>query len=307
MEFNGKKILVTGGTGFIGSHLAAALAEDNQVWVTGRSGQPKDLSKNITFAGVDITTEGFHELIKHEQFDAIFHFAANVDPHRSVMEPWKDFEANLLATFTLLETLRGLKKKPSLIFASSVAVYGSCKDKKLSEDSSVPAPISPYGVSKLAAEKYVYVYARDFGIPAISLRIFSTYGPGLRRQVVYDFIDKLAKNPAKLEIIGDGSQARDLVFIDDQVANIIKVSEGAQYTGEVYNLGSAELYTTKDIAMAVIKGLDIKPEIVFTGEVRKSDGQTWRADIAKMKKLGGQINVSLVAGISKTVAWYRQG
>jgi len=307
MALQKKKILITGGTGFIGSHLAQALAAKNQLTLVSRI-KPKHSPRGIgTYYTIDIGSSNFHTLLKRGNFDYIFHLAAQSDPGFSVREPKEDFQRNVVHTIHLLETLRVLRKKPKLLFASSVAVYGTAKDKYLSETQTTPVPISPYGASKFAAEQYVSVYARTYGLPACSVRIFSTYGPGLRRQVVYDFIKKLSRNPQHLEILGDGTQARDLTYISDQVQNMVRISNRAKYNGDIYNLGSGRIYTTKQIAAAVMKAMNITPTISFTGQVRPADGQVWRADIKKIKSLGCIITTSLSVGIEKTLAWYQNG
>ncbi|MEK7546585.1 MAG: NAD-dependent epimerase/dehydratase family protein [Patescibacteria group bacterium] len=306
MVSGNRKVLVTGGTGFIGSNLVKELAKINQVVVVGRNNWQGQLPKKTRFIRADVRSSKFLKFLKNSHFDYIFHFAGNADPYCSVQKPIIDFKTNAVSTLKILEILRGLKSRPRFVFASSVAVYGNCRDKKLSEDISVPLPISPYGVSKLTGERYVSVYARQYGIPALSLRLFSTYGPGHKRQIIFDFIEKLSKNPEDLEIIGDGKQARDLVFIDDQIKNIIRVAERGNYDGSVYNLGSGKLYSTLEIAKTVGSAMGLRPQISFTGRLRSSDGQVWRADIKKIVKLGCRITTPLNSGIIKTVAWQKR-
>lgn len=304
MKIKNKKILITGGTGFIGSHLANKLATQNKVWITGRK-KPVVYSGN--FLKADIRDNKFINYIKNSKFDYIFHLAGNAVLETAFQSPVLDFEINAFATLRILEALRFLKHRPKFIFASSVAVYGACRDKKLTEDISVTIPISNYGVAKLAAERYVFTFAKQYGLPAVTFRIFPTYGPGLKRQIVYDFIKKLDKNQTKLEILGDGTQARDLVFIEDLVENMIKVSHKAKYKGEVYNLCSGKLYSTKRIAYCVARAMGLRPEFVFTGKIRIFDGQSWLGNNSKIKKLGCKTTTSLQKGIAETVCWYNSG
>ncbi len=298
-----KKILITGGTGFIGSHLARLLSPTNEVWVAGRSGEQPNSA--VQFFKGDIREQVFFEFVRNENFDVIFHLAGNANQAKSLEDPRYDLEHNLLATFNLLEVLRQLQKPPRLINASSVTVYGDNDDAVLNEDTSVLLPIVNYGASKLAAERYLYAYARQYGLPAITLRLFSTYGPGLRRQMVYDFIRKLSVNQDRLEIIGTGNEARDLTFIVDQVSNIVRVAEQADFKGEAYNLASGSLYSTRQVAESVARALGLTPEFIYTEKARVFDAPSWLADVNKIKKFGASTPTKLDHGVEQTVRWFK--
>ncbi len=179
--------------------------------------------------------------------DVIFHLAANAYIPPSVEDPAFDYALNLDTTFRLLEVLRGAAQPPRLVFTSSAAVYGDPQRLPIHE-SDPTVPISPYGVGKLAAERYVAVYSQLYGITASSVRLFSVYGPRQRKQVVYDLIDRLARDPARLEVIGDGTQERDFAFVDDVAAAIVLVGSDAPGRGEVYNVASG---TSHSIAQLV--------------------------------------------------------
>lgn len=302
MELRDKEILITGGTGFIGSALAKELVKHNKVLVVGRN--QKTIYPGVTFIKGDVTKKSFIKSLDLGEFDYIFHLAGNTNHNFAFSDPLKDLKINFLSTFYILEVLRRLKRRPMLIFASSVLAYGESK-KKLNEDFSLTVPTANYGASKLAAERYVYAFSRQYKIPAISLRIFSTYGPGLYQRIIYDFIKKLHENPDCLEIIGSGNEARDLVFIDDQIENIIRVAESAEYEGEVYNLGSGRAYTTKQIAGAVARSMKLNPEFIFSQKTRLFDVNITLADTNKIKKLGCKTQTSLDEGIKRMVSWYR--
>ncbi|MDD5146009.1 MAG: NAD(P)-dependent oxidoreductase [Candidatus Pacebacteria bacterium] len=302
MKIKNKKILITGGTGFIGSHLTKELAVNNKVWVLDRI--KKENQPGVVFIKSDLTKKHSLSFLDRIKFDYIFHLAGNADLNFASKHPIDDFNMNAGATLFLLEKIKSLKSRPKFVFASSVTVYGKCADSKLKENRSLTIPLSNYGVSKLAAERYVFAFASQYNIRAISLRIFSTYGPGLKRQVIYDFIDKLNSNSNQLEILGDGSQARDMVYIDDQIKNIIKIAQKAFYKGEVYNLCSGNLYTTKELAHCVVLAMKMRPKLVFTNKIRVFDGQSWRGDSSIIKKMGCSTPTSLSTGIKKTVLWY---
>lgn len=303
--FRKKKILISGGAGFIGSHLAAALvADDNEVWCLGRQPELGAFS-DIKYRVLDIRNFDCWDILEQEQFDYVFHLAGNADQNLALQDPRYDLEENFLATFNLLEKIRTMVVQPKLIFASSVTVYGNCSDLVLHEETSVTVPIGNYGVSKLAAERYVYAYAKQYKIKALTARIFSTYGPGLRRQIVFDLIKKLSKDPTQLEILGTGNEARDLIYIDDQVNNLLTIAKRGKYEGEVYNAACGRLTTTRQIAEAVSVAMNLKPKFIFTEQIRIFDAPTWLADVSKITVLGCKPRIDLIEGASRTVAWFK--
>jgi UDP-glucose 4-epimerase len=304
MELKGKRILITGASGFIGTAVTKELVKYNKVLAVGRG--KEIIYPGITFIRGDVTEESFIKSLDLGGVDYIFHLAGNTNHNLAFSDPFLDLKINFFSTFYILEALRNLdiKKRPRLVFASSVLAYGESSE-KLNEDLSPTIPTANYGVSKLAAERYLYAFSRQYQISAISLRIFSTYGPGLYQRVIYDLINKLHGNPDSLEILGTGNEARDLVFIDDQIDNIIRVAKFAAYEGEVYNLGSGKSYTTKQIAKVVAISMQLNPKLIFSQEIRSFDVKTTIADTGKIKKLGCKTKTSLDQGIKKTVDWYR--
>ena len=306
MKIEGQRILITGATGFIGTALVKVLTESNTVFAVVRGKKAPDIIANANTLEGDVTDPLFINSLNLAGFDYIFHLAGNTNHDLAFFDPNQDLKINFLSTFYLLEALRNLdlRVKPKLVFTSSVLAYGDSK-KKVNEEFSPTIPTANYGVSKLAAERYLYAFARQYKIPAISLRIFSTYGPGLYQRVVFDFINKMHNDPDRLEVLGSGKEARDLVFIDDQIENIIRVTKFADYEGEVYNLGSGKSYTTNEIAKVVAKSMGLDPKLIFSQKIRSFDVKVTIADIGKIKKLGCRTKTSLRQGIDKTVNWYR--
>jgi UDP-glucose 4-epimerase len=234
-----RRVLVTGGAGFIGSHLVEALvAGHNHVTVldnlsTGSMANLARVQPQIEVIVGELGALLCAERMCLKRYSHIFHLAANAYIPPSVENPLWDFQTNLHNTILLLEALRRLETQPHVIFASSAAVYGNPVRMPISEDDPT-VPISPYGVGKLAAERYLYVYSRTYGVRATTLRLFSIYGPRQRKQVVYDLLGKLLLAPHRLDVYGDGTQVRDFAYVDDVVQAMLLAALRAPGAGEVY-------------------------------------------------------------------------
>ena len=165
-------------------------------------------------------------------------------------------------------------------------------------------PISPYGVSKLAAERYVAVYCRLYGLTASSLRFSSVYGPRQTKQVVFDLMRRVLENPGRLEILGDGTQKRDFTFVEDIVQATLLVADKAPGAGEAYNVASGTTHTISQLAASVCRVCGAKPKIVYTGQLRPGDADKWVVDITALKKLGYRPKVTLQDGLRRVLEWY---
>jgi UDP-glucose 4-epimerase len=303
-DLKGKKVLVTGGAGFVGYHLCNKLqnmTDDLTIYDNLSSGKIEnvnDVSKAKFVKGDILDLKGLFDLPKQ---DLIYHLAAQVVVPYSMENPMIDFETNAKGTLSVLEKAR--KDDAKLVFASSAAVYGNPTQMPTTEEYGFH-PVSCYGLSKVVGEEYCQMYSEQYGLDVVITRFANVYG--LRcHGVIHDFLDKLAKNPNKLEIIGTGLQSRDLVHISDVVDLLITVGSLQSVNGETYNVGLGKTTKIIDLAkmMLTILGLQDRTLITTTGVSWHGDIQTIWFDNSKAKKeLGWNPKVTLEDSIKEVIA-----
>ena len=291
-----KKLLVTGGAGFIGSHLVERLLIDGfevtclDNLSAGNIDNLKNALKNKFFHFIkgDIRKRIDMQNIL-DDYDTIFHFAAN--PEVRLGDPEIHFSSNILGTFNILESMRKSDVK-RIVFASSSTVYGDASVLPTPENYSPLQPISVYGASKLACEALISAYCHVYGFNGICLRYANIIGPRLRHGVIYDFIMKLKRNPSRLEILGDGTQKKSYLYIDDAVDATIFIWNRVRKGYAVYNIGNEDNITVLDIAKIVVKSMNLTDvKFHLTGGVE--GGRGWKGDVKymllsidKLKSLG---------------------
>ena len=305
---DGRKILVTGGAGFIGSHLVERLV-DLGAQVTSLDYQPPVGLQNLLSVldqidriDLDLVAGDVEGLFRDSGYQLVFHLAGSAHVQSSVEDPQRDFERNALATLRLLEALRRTSPQTALIYASSAVVYRGGGSALISEDDPT-APGSPYGVSKLASERYVSVFSQLYGLRTGIARLFTVYGPRLRKQIIFDIVGRLTKDQVTLPMLGDGTQMRDFTYIADVVDALILMAQNAPLKGEAYNVASGEQVTVDALARMIGHAMGLSPTLVYSGEVYTGDTSHWFADISRLRALGYEQKVTLVEGIGRTVDW----
>lgn len=308
------KALVTGAAGFIGSHLSGSLIQkgfdvvgiDNFTDYYPRTIKETNITQlrrgnNFEFVEASLLEVDLAKLL--DGVEVVFHEAAQAGVRASWGQNFKIYsDNNILATQMLLEACcRSPVKK--LIYGSSSSVYGDTPDLPMKE-SSLPCPVSPYGVSKLAAEHLCFLYYKNFGIPAVSLRYFTVYGPRQRPDMAFHRFFKWALKNEKIRVYGDGQQTRDFTYIDDIVeANLLALEKGAP--GKVYNIGGGSRISLERVIQIIseITGRRLKVDYQEKekGDVRHTMADTTRAQ----RELRYSPKVSIREGLQAEYEWIK--
>jgi nucleoside-diphosphate-sugar epimerase len=305
--------IVTGGAGFIGSHLAATLVErgdrvrviDN--FITGNPANISPIASRIEFVNADIVD--FSAIRPaFEGADVVFHQAAIPSVPRSVAEPRLNHDANINGTFNVLMAARDAKVR-RVVYAASSSVYGGTTQLPKTEEMP-PAPLSPYAVAKLVGEYYCQVFARTYGMEAVALRYFNVFGPrqdptSAYSGVISKFITSLLAGERPV-IYGDGEQTRDFTYVDHVVDANLRAARVAEANGEIMNIGTGHKLTLNQLLATLQKviGTNLEPRYEAP---RSSEPRDSQADISRARRIiGYQPFVPFEEGLERTVAWYRQ-
>ncbi|HEY6079083.1 MAG TPA: NAD-dependent epimerase/dehydratase family protein [Polyangiaceae bacterium] len=297
-------VVVTGGAGFIGSHLVDALiARGARVRVID------DLS-----TGFRVFLNPAAELCEFSLLDTarigavfrgaqqVFHLAANADVRHGLAHPRKDIEQNLLATHNVLEAMRehGVSR---IAFSSTGAVYGDTSLLPTPEDAPFPLQTSLYGASKVAAEALLSAYAHGYGFRVHVYRFVSMLGPRYTHGHVFDFWRKLRRDPSRLEVLGDGNQRKSYLHVRDGVAAMLLGVERATAAVNVLNIGHSDWLSVSESIAIICRELGVSPSLEFTGGDRGWVGDAPRIllDTTRLRQLGWAPTVALPAAIVETL------
>jgi len=314
------EVLVTGGAGFIGGHIAEQLADaGHAVTVLDNFVPYYDLGikeQNVE-AGIEAAEGGpgsyevveasitdrevLHELVG--EVDVVYHQAAQAGVRKSVDQPALVNEYNVTGTINVLEAARthGCER---VVLASSSSVYG--KPDYLPYDEEHPNyPQSPYGVTKLAAEHYCTVWDNLYDVATVSLRYFTVYGPRMRPNMAFtNFVSRCLHGESPI-IYGDGQQTRDFTYIEDIAAANERLLETSAADGEVVNVGSGDRITVEKLASVIRDEIDPSLEIVYD-DPREGDAEHTHADVSKAREyLGYEPTEDITSGVERFIDWYR--
>ena len=316
------QILVTGGLGFIGGHIAAAQLEaGHDVRILDNRDPFYDLRLKEEVAtalrDVAVGTRSTLEIIEADirdtaevraasaDVDLVYHHAAKAGVRPSVDSPRDYHDVNVTGTLNLLEALRA-ESADRIIIASSSSVYGGDQDLIPFDESDPTVPISPYGATKLAAERYGLMYAQVYDLPVVVLRYFTVYGPRMRPNMAISNFVSRAFDRDPICIYGDGSKSRDFTYVDDVVEANLRLADAPQADGEVLNIGSGDQITIERLAMEIRDAIDPSVPIEYRDEFAIDAAHT-RADISTAARLiDYEPTYTIPEGVKAFIEWYEQ-
>lgn len=300
-------ILVTGGAGFIGSHVADGLiAEGHRVTIIDNlvSGKKENVNPSAIFKEMDIRDKGVESVFNEGKFDAVFHLAAQIDVRKSVEDPAYDADVNIIGGLNLLENSVKYGVKRFVFISSGGVMYGESADRKPTEEEQA-RPVSPYGSSKLALENYLIFYKEIHSLDSVVLRFGNVYGP---RQdphgeagVVAIFSGAMLAG-VEVKIFGDGNQLRDYVYVEDVMkANLLALETGSG----VYNIGTGESESVNEL-FRIMKDITAYGMGAVYKPPREGELQVSRLDVSRaQRELGWKAEVDFKEGLRRTVEYFK--
>ncbi len=299
--------MVTGGAGFIGSHLTESLlAAGHRVTVLDSFANSKreSVPKGAKLVEWDVSSAPEPGML--DGIETVFHLAADPDVKGSALRPRENFVINAAGTFNMLEACRKSGVK-SFVFTSSSVVYGEAKVQPTPEDYP-PSPISNYAAGKLAGEAYCMSYSHTYGIKSTVLRLANIFGERSTHGVMFDFYKKLKERPSRLEILGNGKQSKSYLHVSDCVSGMLVAFEMQKSQSVVFNIGSKEKHTVDEIAQTLSLELGCSPQLVHQGGARG-----WAGDVpemllstSKLESLGWKTKIAFGEGVRRYAAWLKK-
>jgi UDP-glucose 4-epimerase len=303
-------VWVTGANGFIGRHLVRVLADQGHTVHGIGHGAIEDADRERIglreWLNGEIDAANLNALAGRSGLPStIFHLAGGSSVGLSIAQPFEDFSRTVSSTARLLEWLRGSVPECRLIVASSAAVYGADHKGPISEDAA-SVPMSPYGQHKLMMEQLCRSYAVTFDLRSTVARLFSVYGPYLRKQLLWDMCSRLHRGERALVLGGTGAEVRDWIDVRDAARLFAKIAEVPQQESyQVINGGSGVGTTVADIAGMLVKNWGSDIAVRFSGIIRPGDPFSLLADDAKLRRLCFDWQIPVVRGLTDYVSWFK--
>ena len=306
-------ILITGGAGFIGSHLCDFLIADNEKNIItvldnlslGRLDNIKHLENHPQFRFVEgdvLNEETLSGLFAYSNFETVFHLAANSDIAVSHKKPQVDLDSTFLTTFRVLDAMRRHDVK-NIVFASTSAIYGDPLNQKLTEDFGPLLPVSHYGAGKLASEAFISSFTENYGMKAWIVRFPNVVGERATHGAIFDFIRKAQSEAPDLEVLGNGAQNKPYVYVKDLVGAILFVWKSVSEKINLYNIGVNSRTRVSKIAQTVLEELGSTKEIRYTGGAQGwvGDVPEFEYDLTKIHQLGWTASLSSDEAVRKAI------
>ena len=305
----GKIIFVTGGAGFIGSYLVDRLLADRHhvvVYDNFSTGQKAFLDEALQYPSFTLIQgdllDANHLTEAMRGCDFVYHMAANADVRFGTQHPRKDLEQNTIATFNVLEAMRvnGIRR---IAFPSTGSIYGEPAIFPTPEDAPFPVQNSLYGASKLACEGLIAAYCEGYGFQAWIFRFVSILGERYTHGHVFDFYKKLLANPHELSVLGDGTQRKSYLYVQDCIDAMFLAVEKAQEKVNIFNLGTDEYCSVNDSIRWITTELGLNPRVVYSGGSRGwiGDSPFIFLDTIRIRSLGWRPRLTIQQGIVRTL------
>ncbi|MFT8351715.1 NAD-dependent epimerase/dehydratase family protein [Clostridium saccharoperbutylacetonicum] len=296
-----KKVIITGISGFIGKYLGEYYISGNyKVIGIGRNKYNID-SENYEFVKLDLNKDNLEKVWVKYKPDYFIHCASNASVSESITNPLDDFESSVSILYKILFSLKNVNLSPKFIYLSSAAVYGNPKKLPVTECDETN-PISPYGLNKKLCENICEYFIKNESMDIKILRIFSVYGAGLTKQILWD-ISKKVKNSDKIELFGNGNETRDFINIRDLIRtiNLILESTTEDY---IFNIANGEEISIRELAQIYLENNNINIKfLTFNNIVNEGNPNNWVADITRLKKIGYRKEIEINQGIKEYIEW----
>lgn len=290
-------VLIIGSKGFIGSHCVAHFSKIGKVWecdVVSDYDNPR-------YFLIDSSQTNFEQCFKNQNFDLCINCSGAASVPDSVNNPKRDFFLNVMNVHLILNAIRQYNDTCKFINLGSAAVYGNPETLPVKEEQK-RKPVSPYGYHKMMAETMVEEFYNFYKINCCTVRIFSAFGEGLKKQLFWDLYKK-AQHNTDVDLFGTGNETRDFIHVSDLVLALQKIYEHHNFMGDTINLASGIETEIRSAVSVFYKHLGFTGAVNFKGATRKGDPTNWVADISHLNTLGFKPQTSLDAGLEKYVEW----
>ena len=294
-----KHILIIGAKGFIGMHLSAFFRKRNAVVHTCDVVESREENYHCLSPG----SPNFEEIFSKQKFDVCINASGSGSVAFANEHPGTDHVLNVLNVQRILEAIKTHDPQCRLVQFSSAAVYGNPEKLPIAESDPI-RPVSTYGKHKYESELLCRDYFNEWAIASCCLRVFSVYGPGLRKQLFWDLF-RQAREKEVITLGGTGRESRDFIFIDDLVRAVEQVILSAKFNSAPINVASGTETSIRDAATCFLERSGPGKKVNFSGVLRKGDPLNWRADIGLIRSLGFRPEVSLGDGLEKYLQWLR--
>jgi UDP-glucose 4-epimerase len=296
------RVLVIGAGGFLGSCISTYLkCQAWNVMCLDKTPPSPSFMTDDRYVVCALPSQSLNALVESWRPETIVFAAGTSSVAASVENPAADFQNSVGVLLSVLETIRTLGTDTKVLFLSSASVYGNQDRLPIREDARLK-PVSPYGYHKLISELLLEEYQHSFGVRSCVLRIFSAYGPGLRRQLLWDVSQK-ALSEREVILDGDGSETRDFIHGDDIARAVEIVLDRAEFSSEKYNLAAGEEVRVSELASKLVRALGTECPVRFTGKHRVGDPLRWLADTTSIRELGFRTAKSLDDGLAGFAKW----